>query len=302
MLNERKGSSKIIRAVEPGVVDFIYTKGWSIYDRGTSPQTIPGIDRARCACAVKSFELAREAGLPTHFIEQINPTTIRVMEFSVPGKPPLSGKVHGRVIPLEWLYRMYAKGSLLERLKEGKITALDLGFLAGTIVTDGMKLPYLRLECTTKFEPVDRHLSDEEARELAELTDEQWAAARYLLERLAEVTDAQFRIANFLRPDGKGELAIRYADGAIVGVDVFGTQDENRIIDRTTGEVYDKDLIRDHFKTSPWKKALDEAKKKYPDDKSKWPEYPLLPGELVDLVSERYAAAAFRYAGVRIEA
>lgn len=285
--------------VEPGVIALRYTDRWSAFDRGSSDQLIPGIGAARCACAVKSFQLAN--GLPTHYIEQVGPETIHVQEFSVPGHEPLSGKVHGRVLPVEWIWRDLVYGSLLERVKNGKVDPVTLGFAPGTMVAQGMKLPRMLLECTTKFEPVDRHLSDDEAMVLACLNSDQWSEARNLLSSTVGVTNTAYDKAGFMCPDGKLKLG-HFSDGTkgmIVLVDVFGTQDENRIIDNASGGVYSKDAIRNWLNDRPWKAQLTKAKAEHPTDKSKWPPYPELPADLVGLVSERYAEVAYRYAGVR---
>jgi len=299
MEKARTGSTRIMTPVKPGVIALEYTDRWSAFDRGSSGQTIPGIGAARCACAVKSFWLAEAANLPTHFIRQVNPLTIHVQEFSVPGRETLSGMVYGRVLPLEWIWRVRVAGSLLIRIGSGEIDPVALGFPAGTKVVEGMKLPRLRLECTTKFEATDRHLSDKEARNLAQLSKAQWEASWHLITKGVKVTNAGYHEAGFECPDGKLELGM-LNNGRIIFVDVFGTQDENRIIEEKTGASYSKDLIRSYLKDTPWKKELDKAKKEYPTDKSKWPPYPILPPDLVRLVSKRYAEVAWRYRTVRI--
>ena len=295
METQRRGSVKSMIPVEPGVISVQYSDRWSAFDRGTSPQEIPGIGKARCACAVKSFKLAHAANVDTHFIEQVDDLTFHVKEFSVPGHFSLSGKVWGRVLPLEWIWRIRAYGSLLERLRTNALKPEDLGFKPGVEVTEGMKLPRLRLECTTKFEGVDRHLSDDEARQIAEIDQEQWDEAWDLLVRVLNITDAGFDLVGFIRPDGKGELGMT-KDGRIVKVDVFGTPDEDRIIDKRTGHIYSKDLIRNYLKSLPWYSELVRAKKESPKDKTMWPPDPELPEELVALVSERYGEVARRYA------
>jgi len=299
MATERTGSTRIMRAVEPGVIALQYTDRWSAFDRGSSPQLISGIGVSRCACAVKSFKLAHQAGLRTHFIEQIDYSTIHVQEFSVPGQESLSGKVHGRVLPLEWVWRMLAKGSLLERINSGEIDPTALGFPPNTKVTDGMKLPRMILECTTKFEVIDRHLNIADAMELAGISDEQFENVWLLFEKIVQVTNKRYESVGFIVPDGKGEAGMT-PEGELVQVDVFGTQDENRIIDAVTGELYSKDLIRNYLKELPWKRELDMAKVAYRNEKLKWPPYPILPPPLVELVSERYAEAALRYDAAQI--
>jgi len=294
---ERLGSTRAMTPVEPGVISLRYTDRWSAFDRGSSAQLIPGIGRARCACAVKSFQLANS--LPTHFIEQVGPETIHVREFSVPGHESLSGKVHGRVLPVEWIWRDRVFGSLHERVRDGRVDPVTLGFAPGTEIAEGMQLPQMLLECTTKFEPVDRHLSDDEATTLAKVTPSQWDTARALLTEAVRVTNAAYDKVGFMCPDGKLEQGM-LSDGTIVLVDVFGTQDENRIIDKATGAVCSKDMIRKWLNTQSWKEGLAKAKADYPKDKSKWPSYPELPEELVELVAKTYAEVAYRYAGVRV--
>jgi len=243
--------------------------------------------------------LAAEAGLPTHFLEQVDPVTVHVQEFSVPGRESLSGKVHGRVLDAEWLWRAYVYGSLLERIQKGKADPVSLGFAPGAVVTEGTKLPHLIHECTTKFEPTDRHLTDSEARERTGLSEIQWEEARQLLAGAVEVVGKQYERAGFVTPDGKFELG-QTVGGTVILVDVFGTPDENRILEKATGDVYSKDIIRNYLKTLPWKSELDRAKAAYPTAKSKWPEYPTLPADFIDLVARRYAEVARRYAGVGV--
>lgn len=294
----RLGSTRQIVPVRSGVVDFVYTDKWSVFDRGPSPQEIPGLGGARCACAVKSFELAHEAGIETHFFERIDERTIRVQEFSVPGSSALSGVREGRVLPLEWIWRDRVYGSLYERLVRGTVSKESLGFGPHDIVEKGTRLPALRQECTTKFESVDRHLSDENARLLAGLSPAQWEEAKEVIRGAIRASNDRYNSVGFMCPDGKLELGRRW-DGTIVLVDVFGTPDENRIIRKSDGEVFSKDLLRDYLKEEEpvWKTALDNAKLEHPNQKELWPEYPELPQFVIDLVSDRYREVAEAYAG-----
>ncbi|MDO8517914.1 MAG: phosphoribosylaminoimidazolesuccinocarboxamide synthase [bacterium] len=299
METKRIGSTKIITPVERGVIEFKYTDRWSAFDRGASKQTIPGIGAARCACAVKSFERINNAGLSTHFLKQVSPDAIHVLEFAVPGHEPLSGKVHGQVLDAEWIRRVLAYGSMLDRLKAGTATPEQFGFAPGTVVTEGMKLPRMFRECTTKFEPTDRHLTDVETRERLGINEAEWEEAWNLIEDVAGVIGSSYEGAGFILPDGKNELA-RMLDGSFVVVDVTGLQDEDRIIDAKTGLLYSKDIIRNHLRQTDWYPAFLAAKAAHPTDKSKWPPYPMLPDGVVEFVSKQYAEVARRYAGVRI--
>jgi phosphoribosylaminoimidazole-succinocarboxamide synthase len=302
MENVRFGSTRIMTPYAAGEILVKYTEGWSAFDRGTSKQLIPGIGAARCACAIQSFRLMEKAGIPTHFIEQVSATSFNVQEFAVPFHGALSGRTAGHVLICEWIYRMYLDGSLWDRVTSGHILPETLGFssVEANVLTKGTLLPRMRLECTTKFESVDRHLTDDEARALVGITQKEWEDVHKLVKSVVLVTDMAFRKAGFYRPDGKMEVGMTN-EGKVVIVDVCGTQDEDRIVDKETGELFSKDLIRNHLKKNvEWMAALKKAKVDYPDDKAKWPEYPTLPDELVDLVSKRYAEVALRYPGVRV--
>lgn len=303
METQRLGSTRVMRPVSAGIISLEYTDRWSAFDRGASDQEIPAIGAARCACAVKSFQLAHAAGLPTHFIEQVGPRTIHVEEYSVPGRESLSGMTHGRILDLEGIRRDLVYGSLLERVKRGEVDPVSLGYKPGTKIREGMKLPRTLIEFTTKFEPVDRHLTDEEAIARAQITPSQYLDLRELITLAVRVTNARYEAVGFKSPDGKLELALRILPKGktqIVLVDVFGTPDENRLINTGTGGDYSKDLLRNYLKSLPWKAQLDVAKKAYPTDKSKWPPYPKLPPEVVALVTERYVNVATSYSGCRI--
>lgn len=299
MAQMRVGSVKIVTSVELGVIEFDYTDRWSAFDRGASNQPIPGIGAARCACAVKSFELANSAELLTHFIKQVSPTAIHVLEFAVPGCRSLSGIVHGQVMDAEFIWRDLAYGSLLDRLKAGIATPEQFGFSPGTVVTEGMKLPWMVRECTTKFEVVDRHLTDAETRGRLGINERDWEEVWGLIKKAIDVTTPSLGQAGFLGPDGKLELG-RTHDGEFVIVDVFRTQDEDRIIGQADGLLYNKDIIRNHLKQTDWYPKFLVAKAEHPTDKSKWPPYPKLPDGVVEFVSKQYAEVALRYAGVRI--
>ncbi len=299
MTGMRKGSTKIMRPVEPGIISMEFTDEWSAFDRGSSPQTIPRMGTSRCICAVRSFKLAAADNRPTHFIEQVSDFKIHVQEFEVPGQPLLSGEGFGTVLPLELLDRNRAAGSLLRRLREGKITPESLGFPEGTEVKQGDKLPRPMLECTTKFEPMDRHLSDAEAQKLAGLDDTQWREVWDLVIGINNMLDAGLAQAGFNRNDGKKEVGLSNT-GDMIAVDVFGTPDEDRILNAKTGDLHCKDLVRNYLESLDWYQLLVQAKKEHPTEKSKWPPYPILPDWLVQLVSERYAQLALFYGGVRV--
>ena len=297
-MRQRIGSSKIMSPAGEGFIRMRFTDGWSVFDRGTGPD-IPGLGKARCACAVRSFGVLHESGIRTHFEDQESDDTIIVQEFGVPGKGSLSGMTRGRVLDTEAIWRRYVLGSLWERVQSGAVDTVTLGLPPGTLITEGMQLPDAVLDFTTKFEDIDRALTVDETMRRTGLTPKQWRKLCELLTQAAAVTNDALSLVGFSGLDGKGELGFCDRDETLWIVDNFCGQDESRIVDEQ-GRLFCKQILRDHFAALPWKRELDAAKRAHPNDKSRWPEYPPLPDALAALVQERYFELALRYAGVRV--
>ena len=312
----RYGSSRVILPVYEsgeivtGIVDFEFRDDmWSVDDRGASEITIPGLAASRVACAVRSFELAHEVHAATHFIKQVNSRTIRVKEYSVESihedgtvevLPPLSRIVSGRATSVEWIHRNFVEGKLWERIKEEEILASQLGFPSGYEIKKGDKLPELFQECSTKRETTDRYISTAEAKDIAKIGPIRMNMARKIIRRVEERIGQAYEKVGYWEKDGKWEFGINRFRKPVL-IDVFGTPDENRIVNIESGENYDKDLLRNYLNATPWKKELDEAKRNHPKDKSMWPPYPEIPESIIELVSKRYRKVAEDYSGVSID-
>ena len=271
---------------------------WSAGDKGRSKQPIPGMGDARHRCALQSFMLAENAHMPTHFISEDKEGGFIVEEFAVPTHEPLSGTTAGEVLNGEWIWRLKNDGSLADAIERGEIDPVTLGYPAGYIPDRGDPLPRMHLKCWTKFERIDRPLEDEEARDLMQLSMAEWDEAWELVNGVVRVTVAHAKRCGYDEFDGKCELARRWnqkLSRRLLMADTFGTQDENRIKSLRTGELFCKDLIRNYLKEIGWWALLKAAQKEFPDDPSKWPEYPELPPELVALVSDRYTIFADDY-------
>ncbi len=266
---------------------------WSAGDKGRSSQPIPGMGSARHRCAVQSFKIAQRHEIPTHFVCEAEDGFV-VEEFTVPNHEPLSGETAGEVLNGEWIWRLYLMGSLWDRVERGELDPRELGFAKGYTPKKGERLPRVHLECTTKYETIDRRLTDEEARDLMKLSIFSWHNAWELLTKTSEATDAKAYARGFCFPDGKGEIGRRHT-GELVMVDTFGTPDENRVLKIFDQEIYSKDLIRNYLKEVGYWAFLKAAQQRHPNDTSLWPNYPRLPDNLVALVSQRYTAFADAY-------
>ncbi|MEM9336358.1 MAG: phosphoribosylaminoimidazolesuccinocarboxamide synthase [Patescibacteria group bacterium] len=288
-----QGSSRVMKRHAKGLMEIKFDDGWSAGDKGRSPQLIPGMGAARHRAAMVSFQLAHAAGLPTHFEREIADAFV-VKELSVPTHESLSRETHGEVLNGEWIWRTHLEGSLWARVQAQKIDPFELGFDRGYIPKKGEKLPRIKLECTTKFEPIDRKVSDDEARELMRLTTDDWSEAWNLIAGAVAATTAVAEQAGFYQPDGKLELG-RLHNGCLIIADTFGTQDENRIIRQSDGELFSKDIIRSELTRLGYAGQLKLAQRDHPNDPTKWPEYPHLSDHVTSRVTSRYAMYADAY-------
>jgi phosphoribosylaminoimidazole-succinocarboxamide synthase (EC 6.3.2.6) len=75
------------------------------------------------------------------------------------------------LIPLEFVMRYYVAGTLMDRIKKGKIDFKELGFRSTPKIGDVIPEPLF--EMTTKFEKTDRPLSFEEASQIGGITREE---------------------------------------------------------------------------------------------------------------------------------
>jgi phosphoribosylaminoimidazole-succinocarboxamide synthase len=106
--------------------------------------------------------------------------------------------------------------------------------------------------------------------------------------------------AGYRYVDGKYELGLNWSCDPVI-IDTCGTQDECRIAHRKTGEQHSKEPLRQYLESHPWFSELQAAKKTYPDDKSKWPPYPVVPHEIVVTTQQLYRQFAEDYEQARIE-
>lgn len=297
----RRGSSKDIYRVGNWELAFSMTDDYSVFDVGKGPDKIPGKGASICACAVKSFEIAEKIGIPTHFIAQEDERTIVVREVQIISGIDISPREENYLVPLEFIWRREVAGSIEEDFRLGRKDPANYGFPPKTVPAFGTPFPKVVHEITTKFEPIDRKVTMEEACRMAGLTpsdlDEYWEIIDTLSEAIAKAMSPAFHLA-----DGKIEAAIGPGRKKFIA-DVCGTPDEDRpyyLAHKEEGETHvvhcGKEHLRQIHKTSGYYKKLKEARAKGEAD----PPIPYLSKEQVLDSSWRYGLVARRYAGVNI--
>lgn len=294
------GSVKEVYRKKAGLLAFQFTPYFSVFDVGRHPQAIPGKAEAVCACAVRSLEIAARVGVPTHFVEQMDETTILVREAQVITERKLTKTDTNFVVPLEFISRFRVAGSILRDFRARNKRPTNYGFPTDELPSQGTPFAWPIHQITTKFEHVDRELAYEESLALAGLIpqdlEEYWA----MIDRLNGAIGLAFDEAGYVHLDGKMECVMGPGREKFIA-DVFGTPDEDRFCpaaDLAQGIIvhYSKEHIRELFIESGYYAEVTAARKQQLPD----PAYPYLNDGEIEEISRRYIAVAEAYAGVKI--
>ncbi|MEK7507455.1 MAG: phosphoribosylaminoimidazolesuccinocarboxamide synthase [Patescibacteria group bacterium] len=296
-----EGSSRYVYRVAPGVLDFDFLDTFSCFDVGQHHQEIPGKGVALCACAVQSFKIARQLGIDTHFIGQIDADCIRVQEFQILEPAETSLETTGHILPLELIDGSCVAGSLGRDFKSGKKKPMDFGFETNDSPADGTPLFWPEQRYTTKREEYDRPLTPQEARDLARITEVEEDRLWRIIHRLNGGLSLVAAMAGFTRFDGKKEVGLVGPRRRPIILDTFGTLDEDRFAPTAAlreGEIihFSKEMIREIFIANGYYDALMIARKNGQPD----PPYPDLTPEQITEVSWRYHQFAEAYCSVKL--
>jgi phosphoribosylaminoimidazole-succinocarboxamide synthase len=294
----RHGSAKDIYKVDGQTIAFRFTDHFSVFDVGRAPFTIPAKGLAVCACAVKSFELAKEIGVPTHFVEQLDPITIRVKEAQIITGRFLTDKDENYLVPVELIYRLFVAGSIDRAFQAGEKKPEDYGLEAGIIPKVGTPFPYPVHMTTTKFEKTDRDITTQEVCQMAGITIKDLSDYWSMIDRLTGAIGLELSRVGFMLLDGKMECIMGPGRQKMIG-DVFGTPDEDRpaLIKNDKVIHFSKEYLRQHYIQMGYLNKLKVAHKAGKDDIP----IPLLSKRNIQEVSQRYVAVAEAYSGKRLE-
>ena len=284
-----------------GEADFKYRKVFSVFDYGTIFPPVPLDNSTICLMGGFNFELLREAGVASHYLglvddngrlvsakqavsEGIAPETMRVqfanrlMPTFAKGKWDYSGFKDGEVQcyvhPMEFIVRnaLPEASSVWKRVARGEISMQGLGlpadFKQGDIIPEHLR-PIL--DYSTKFEPEDRYVSAEQAKQLLGLTAKRFNHINSRNRRASKVMTEYAASRGFVREDGKDECVTGVMDGGegeLLG-DVVCTWHEDRITYQ--GVAISKQVIRDKIRTvSPaWAAEIERAKKQAKEEGKK---------------------------------
>jgi phosphoribosylaminoimidazole-succinocarboxamide synthase len=154
----------------------------------------------------------------------------------------------------------------------------------------GAKLVKPFLEVTTKFEAYDRNITNEEALEISNITEEELASIFDAVLRIDALIEREAAKNGLIHVDGKKEFALG-PDRKIVLVDTFGTLDEDRWWDAeayANGECIElsKESVRTHYIETGHQANLKAARDSGAED----PAIPALPQSVIDSTAALYAS------------
>lgn len=278
-----------------GIGQFEFTDDYSVFHYSKMPDKIPGKGESLARMSAFTLDLLNKNGIKTHFIKFKSPKTIeiRLVRLLYPQNNEIKQNERNYLIPLQVVCRnmLPCGSSVYRRLDKGTLTLKDIGLK--TLPTSDEYLAKPIIEFTTKLEEIDRFITHEEARELAQLTPKQFEQLKSLALQVNKIVTAHAKSVGLVNADSKIELAIDDA-GEMMVVDTAGTTDENRFL--YNGIHVTKQVMRDYYLKSDLENDIQQwvAQKK---PRSTWPTPFNLPAEFIPVISNLYASMCERWIG-----
>ena len=291
------GKVKEVYAIDDNTLEFAYTDHISVFDK-IIPSMVPHKGETLCRTAKYWFGILNKNGIRNHFLSEPSKDRMDVERVQViRDYSKINNTTTNYLIPLEVICRYYAAGSLLDRLKNGKVKPEDLGFEPGHEVKRGEKLPRPFVECTTKLEATDMNLTDEEAKKMAGLTDAEYQTIVDTVLKIDKIMADEVSKRGLIHVDGKKEFGYDKQRKLMV-VDTFGTLDEDRWWDAeeyAKGNIVElsKEFVRQYYRETGYHKALYDAREKGLPE----PDISALPQDIIDRVSKLYVDMYERITG-----
>lgn len=309
---------------ETGIARFVFSDRYSVFDYGEMPDKIKNKGKALCITSAYFFEKAEEKGIKTHYLGVVENNKIKkidelehagnIMEIRLLRviKPEIAKNEAGKsvydysvfrkmsnkgnfLIPLEVIYRniISRNSSLLRRLKEGRIKPAELSL--AEIPEPEKKLESPIIELSTKFEERDRYISWDEAREIANISEDEINEIRKKTLDISKMISNEVEKLGILNEDGKFEFGFDESRKLIVA-DAIGTLDECRF--SYNSFPVSKEIARIYYRATSWYREVERAKKK---DSIKWRAFirkpPKLNKKLAELISLLYQSFANELTG-----
>ena len=281
-------------------LEFRFTDKISVFDK-VIPSMIPRKGESLNRTSAHWFNMGEELGIKSHFIRTTGPDTMRVKRVTVErNMNKITKDSTSILIPLEIIARYYVAGSLLDRLKKGRVKPENVGFPSGHVPKYGEPLPQPLIEATTKLEEVDRPLTNSEAIDLAKLSRDEWDQIIEAVNRIDDVINREVMKRGLIHVDGKKEFGFD-SERNIMLIDTFGTADEDRFWDVESYEKgklveLSKETVRQIYRKSGYHEKL-MAAREAGIPKNEEPPIPALTQTEIDMVSGLYGDMYERLTG-----
>jgi len=274
---------------DPDILEFRFTNQISVFDQ-IIPSLIPRKGETLNRTTAHWFKLVEEEGIcGTHLIELNAPDRCLVRKVTVIKEPgAIPRDMEWVFVPLEVIVRHYLSGSAWRRFERGELTAEQLG--VDEDCQYGSKLAKPFVEVTTKFETFDRNIGKEEALEISNITEEEYASIVEAALKVDEIIEREAAKNGLIHVDGKKEFALG-PGRKVVLVDTFGTLDEDRWWDAeayANGETIElsKEFVRSHYISTGHQANLKAAR----DNGTEEPPIPALPQSVIDQTANLYSS------------
>ncbi len=283
-----KGKVKNVYAVDEKTLEFEFSDRVSVFDK-IIPSDIPYKGETLCRTSAYWFSICQKVGIKTHFLKQTAPNKMHVKRVQViHDYSKIDSNTRNYLIPLEVIVRYYAYGSLYDRILEGQVTPVQLGFPANHKIQKAESLPEPFFEVTTKLEKIDRPLQKDEAIRISGMSLKEWDDLKEAALKIDAHINREVKSRGLVHVDGKKEFAFDQ-DRQLMVVDTFGTADEDRFWDLKEFEQgrhveKSKEFVRQHYRETGYHEALYAARKAGTQE----PDIPALPEELVQKTSQVY--------------
>ncbi len=270
----RSGKVKDIYELDSDRLLFYFTDRVSAFDV-ILPSTIPRKGEVLNKLSAYWFETL---GVPHHMVglEGSNSMIVRKMT----------------MIPVECVVRGYLYGSLFERFSKGEVSLPVEKVLAA-------KLPQPYFDPTTKSEVKDEPITEAEIVKEGRATAAEAQELKNSTVSIYEKMNARAKQAGFILADLKLEFGRR--DGKVVlgdsiGPDEFRMWPADKYAPGKSQDSFDKQPVRDWLISVGYRDKLEKARKAG----EPIPQPPLLPQDLIDLVSGRYVHIYETFTGKKL--
>jgi len=232
----RSGKAKDIYRRTDGDIVFVFTDRVTAFD-GKKKASFKNKGEICCKLSCFWFELLQAEGIKTHFKEYVPPNELVAEEVSL--------------LPVEVIARNFLYGSLWKRYKKGEIDISSDFLMQEGEKNEGIPLTKSFLEFTTKFESVDRPITDEEIIEKGWMTRIEIEYIKKETRRIGDIMQSYLTQKGILLADFKLEYGKSKEEGDIILADEVGTPDVCRFWDKEAyekrGEIIslDKDVFRE---------------------------------------------------------